>query len=174
MDIPLDALLRVSTVLVSLSVVATPIFYPKYSLYVQRANSGLRQLNQVRVEQDDVRLSHIEKGEEGFDEIAEAVEFVFGTVGDMQRICFAVGRPSELGEFTGLGMEYGIGDNGVLYADTENDNRELLRWEPWSPTTTLEMEKLHRGITLRARERSQFVTIALAVLWTTLSIVTVI
>jgi hypothetical protein len=128
----------------------------------------------MRVEQDDVQLSYIKKGEEGFDEIAEAVELVFGTVGNMQRICFAAGGPPELGEFTRLGMEYGIGDNGVLYADTENGNRELLRWEPWSPTTTLEMEKLQRGITLRAKERSQFVTIALAVLWATLSIVTVV
>ncbi len=174
MGIGTETALRISTVLVSFVVVTTPIIYPKYSLYVRRANAGLDRLNEVKFEQEDVRQSYIEKGEEGFDELSEAIELVFGTVGDMERICFAVGGPPELGEFTGLGMEYGVGDNGILYADTKNGNRELLRWEPWSPATTLEMEKLRRGITLRARERSHFVTIALAVLWATLSIVTVV
>jgi hypothetical protein len=172
--IGLNTVLRISTVLVSLAVVSTPIIYPKYSLYVRRAKVGLNKLNEVRVEQDDVRHSYIEQGQKGFDELSEAIELIFGSVGDMERICFTVGEPPELGDFTGLGMENGFSDNGVLYADTKNGDRELLRWEPWSPRTTLEMEKLQRGIVLRARERSHFVTIALAVLWATLSIVIVV
>lgn len=172
--ITLDIALRVSTVLVSLAVVSAPILYPKYSLFVHRAITGLNRLGEVRSEHEEVRLAYVERGEQGFKELSEVIDVVFGRVNGIERICLAIGKPRDLGEFTGFGMEYGIGDNGVLYAETEGGGRELLRWEPWSPTTTLELEKLERGITLRARERSHFITVTLAVLWATLSIVTVV
>ncbi|WP_143420922.1 hypothetical protein [Halorubrum halodurans] len=172
--IGLENIFRISTVLISLAVVLAPILYPKYSLYTNRATTGLQRLDNVRVKRDGVRFAYIEQGEKGFSELLEAICVVFGDIAGVERICFAIGSPPDLGEFTGLGMEYGIGDNGVLYVEKEDGSRELLRWEPWSPITSLEKEKLERGITLRAQERSHFITMALAVLWTTLSIVTVI
>ena len=166
-----DTILRIATVVVSLSVVSAPILYPRYSLFTRHAEQAVATLREVRTQTDDIRLGYVEKNEKGFKQLSEVIELVFGFEGRAERICLAVGRPKDLGEFTGFGMEYGIGDNGVLYAETENGNPELLRWEPWSPTTTLELEKLQRGIQLRARERSHFITITLAVLWTTISIV---
>jgi hypothetical protein len=71
-------------------------------------------------------------------------------------------------------MEYGIGDNGVLYVEGSDGNSKLLRGAAWSPTSTFELEKLNRGIELRARERSHFITMALAVIWTTLPVASVI
>ncbi|WP_162991584.1 hypothetical protein [Halostella salina] len=169
-----ETLLRISTVLVSLTVVSAPILYPKYSLFTRRAVTGVKQLREVREEYEDVDLTYIEQGETGFKQLVEAAGVAFGYSGDPERICLAVGRPRDLGEFTGFGMKHGIGDNGVLYIEEKGDEDELLRWEPWSPTSTLELEKLSRGVQLRARERSHTITVSLAVLWATLSIVTVV
>lgn len=169
-----ETILRISTVIVSLAVVSTPILYPRYSLFTRRAQTGIEQLHEVREEQGDVRLGYVERGETGFSELVEAAEVAFGYSGNAERLCMAVGRPRDLGEFTGFGMEYGIGDNGVLYTEENPNSKELLRWSPWSPTSTLNLEKLSRGIQLRARERSHMITMTLAVLWATLSIVTAI
>lgn len=165
--------LRISTVIVSFAVVSLPILYPQHSLFTRQATQGVKRLQNVREEYGDVRLTYLEKGDTGFKELVEVAELVFGFSGDAERLCLAVGSPKDLGDFTGFGMEYGIGDNGVLYIE-EEDEKELLRWEAWSPTSTLELEKLSRGIELRARERSHTITVTLAVLWATLSIVTVI
>ena len=146
MTIELNTALQILTVLVSLAVISAPILYPRYSWYVRRANTGLQRLDNLQSASDDVRLGYVEQGEQGFKELLEAIEVVFGDVGEVERICFAVGSPPNLGEFTGLGMEYGVGDNGVLYVERDDGGRELLRWEPWSPTTSLEKEKLKRGM----------------------------
>lgn len=174
--LPMDVgtLLRISTVLVSLGVVSAPILYPRYSLFTRRALNGVQQLQQIREEHGDVRLAYVEDGDKGFKQLVEVAELMFSYNGDAQRLCLAIGSPKELGNFTGFGMEYGIGDNGVLYIEESNGEKELLRWEAWSPTTTLELEKLSRGIRLRAQERSHTITVVLAVLWATLSIVTVV
>lgn len=170
----IDTLLRISTVIVSLAVVSAPILYPRYSLFTRRAQAGVEQLREVREEHDDVRVGYIEQGETGFNELVESAGVAFGYSGNAERLCMAVGQPKDLGEFTGFGMEYGIGDNGVLYIEENPSGKELLRWSPWSPTSTLNLEKLSRGIELRARERSHTITMTLAVLWATLSIVTAI
>lgn len=172
--VDLQTLLRISTVIVSLGVVSAPILYPRHSLFTRRAEEGIGQLREVREEHDDIQLTYVKQGEAGFQELVEAAEVVFGYSGNPERLCLAVGGPSELGKFTGFGMEYGIGANGVLYVEEEENDKELLRWEAWSPTSTLELEKLSRGIQLRARERSHTITVVLAVFWATLSIVTVI
>lgn len=168
-----DTILQLGTVLVSFGIISTPILYPKYSIFVYRANVGIRQLNSVRTKKDDIELRYVEEGETGFKELIEVVDLLFGIKGDAERLCLAVGSPPALGEFTGFGMEFGIGDNAVLYVETDNENRELLLWEPHSPTRTLQLEKVRAGIGLRAKERSHHVTITLAVLWTTLSIMTI-
>jgi len=173
-SVDIETILKISTVLVSLAVVSAPIFYPRYSLFSRRARDGVQQLQQVREEHDEVRLAYLEEGEHGFKQLVEVAELMFSYNGDAERLCLAVGRPRDLGEFTGFGMEYGIGDNGVLYIEESDGQKELLRWEAWSPTTTLELEKLSRGIRLRAQERSHTITVVLAVLWATLSIVTVV
>lgn len=172
--VAIETVLRISTVIVSFSVVSAPIFYPKHSLFTRRAQSSLEKLREVREEHGDVRLSYVEQGETGFEEIVEAAEVAFGYKGDAERICLAIGQPKDIGNFTGFGMEYGVGDNGVLYIEESGNSRDLLRWEPWSPTSTLKLDKLSRGIQLRARERSHTITVTLAILWTTLSIVTMI
>jgi hypothetical protein len=128
----------------------------------------------VRAESDDVRPVYVEDGETGFEELIESAELIFSYKGNAERLCVAIGKPSDLGEFTGFGMEAGIGDNGLVYIEESDGNSELLRWAPWSPTSTFELEKLNRGIELRARERSHFITMALAVTWTTLSVAIVI
>jgi hypothetical protein len=168
----LQTVLRISTVIVSFAVVSSPILYPQHSIFTRQAIEGVNRLHEVREEHDEVRLTYLEKGDTGFKELVEVVELVFGYSGEAERLCLAVGSPKHLGEFTGFGMEYGVGDNGVLYIE-EQSGKELLRWEAWSPTSTLELEKLSRGIELRARERSHTITVVLAVLWATLSIVTV-
>ncbi|WP_154018420.1 hypothetical protein [Halolamina rubra] len=173
-QIDVGTLLRISTVLVSLGVVSTPILYPRYSLFSRRSRNGVHRLQQVREEHDEVRLAYLEEGENGFKQLVEVAELMFGYNGDAERLCLAVGSPKDLGEFTGFGMQYGIGDNGVLYIEEADGQKELLRWEAWSPTTTLELEKLSRGTRLRAQERSHTITVVLAVLWATLSIVTVV
>lgn len=170
----INTLLRISTVLVSLAVVSAPIFYPRYSIFSKRALVGVQQLQQVREEHDEIRLAYLEKGENGFKQLVEVAELIFNYNGDAKRLCLAIGSPSELGEFTGFGMEYGIGDNGVLYIEEGNGEKELLQWEAWSPSSTLELESLVQGIRLRAQERSHTITMILAVLWATLSIVIVI
>lgn len=170
--IDIDSVSRILTVLISFAVVSAPILYPKYSYFTHQAEQGLVTLKQIRQVDGDIRLAYLEAGEKGFKQVSEVAEYVFGFDGDANRFCMAVGQPRALGEYTSLGMKYGIGDNGALYAETDQ-GPELLRWEPWSPTSALELEKLERGIKLRARERSHLVTVGLAVLWTTLSIVTV-
>lgn len=174
LPVNIETILRISTVIVSLCVVSAPIFYPRHSLFSRRARSGVQELQQVREEHDDVRLAYLEEGENGFKQLVEVAEVMFSYNGDAERICLAVGSPKDLGEFTGFGMEYGIGDNGVLYIEESGGQKELLRWEAWSPTTTLELEKLSSGIRIRAQERSHTITVVLAVLWATLSIVTVV
>lgn len=82
----------------------------------------------------------------------------------------SVGSPPDLGEFTGFGMEYGIGDNGVLYCETKSGEKVLLRWDAANPSSTLNLERLNAGVILKARARSHMITMVLAVLWTTLSI----
>lgn len=155
----------------SFAVVAAPILYPRYFLFTRRAEQGVERLQKIRTQEGNVEVAYIGREEKGFKEISEVAELVFGFDKKAKRISLAIGHPRDLGEFTGLGMEYGIGDNGVLYAERLQGGPELLRWEPWSPTTALELEKLHRGIRLRTRERSHLLTVGLAVLWTTLSIV---
>lgn len=172
--VTIQLILRISTIIVSLLVVCTPIFYPKHSMFTRRAVSSLNMLRQTRETHDGVRLAYSERGEAGFKQLVEAVEVAFGYRGNPKRICLAVGKPKELGDFTGFGMEYGVGDNGVLYTEEMGAGKELLRWEPWSPTSTLDLERLSRGIHLRAQERSHTATATMAVLWATLSIVIVV
>jgi hypothetical protein len=169
-----DTILRIGTILVSLAVVSVPILYPRYSLFIRRARSGIEKLQQVREEHEDVSVCYIERDETGFSELIESAEVAFGYNGSPECLCLAIGRPKDLGKYTGFGMEYGIGDNGVLYTVQSKGNNELLRWEAWSPTSTLKLEKISRGAEIRARERSHTITVVLAVLWATLSIVTVI
>lgn len=166
-------LLKIGTVVVSLGVVASPIVYPKYSLFRRRAEHGLSTLNEIREEHDDIRLSYVERGEKGYKELEESAKLIFDVDEDLQRICLAIGQPRDLGEFTGFGMEYGVGDNGALYGEMENEVKVLLHWNGWNPSRAFNFEKLRQGIRFRSQERSHYITMLFAVLWATLSVVLV-
>ncbi|EMA06930.1 hypothetical protein [Haloferax denitrificans] len=121
-----------------------------------------------------MKLSYLEVDDNEFQEIVEVIELVYSYNGDPERICMAVGPISSIGEFTGFGMEYGIGENGVIYVEEKDGSQELLQWRPWTPSATLGMKRLKRGIKQRAQERSHTITVEFAVLWATISIVLVV
>lgn len=165
--------LKIATVVVSLGVVSAPIVYPRYSLFTQRAGEGIEQLMQVRKEEEDIQICYLEKGEKGFKEVQMAADYAFGLDNQVECIYLAIGSPPDLGEYTGFGMEYGIGDNGVLYSESEGGEKVLLRWDGQDPSSTLRLEKLRGAVVMLAQQRSHYITMALAVLWATLSIVVV-
>ena len=122
----LESVLQISTVIVSLAVVSAPVLYPKYSLFTRRAESGISQFNEMREEHGKVRLTYVEQGETGFKELIQAAEVAFGYSGKAERICLAIGQPRGLGEFTGFGMGYGIGDNGFCTSKRRGATRSCF------------------------------------------------
>ncbi|MCO8266648.1 hypothetical protein NKF06_08625 [Haloferax sp. AB510] len=162
------------TVVVSFIVASAPILYPDYSLFTRRARDGVDRLAHIRERHDDVKLGYLDRDDDEFKEVVEVIELIFSYDGEPERICMAVGPVSSLGEFTGFGMQYGISENGVLYVVEKSGDQELLQWQPWSPSSTLQMQRLSRGVKQRAQERSHTITVVSAVLWATISIIIVI
>ncbi|WP_254530449.1 hypothetical protein [Natrinema gelatinilyticum] len=167
--------MKIGTVLTSFGVILSPIVYPK--LFVRNASEGLEKLTTWRAyfdqTSDAVHLGYVIEGEEGFKEVASGADFIFGIEGEPEQICLAKGRPRDLGEVIGFGIKNGIGPNGVLFAKVKEGDPEILQWDPWSPKRTLNAETLKQGIRLKGQEKSHYITMTLAVIWATLSVITV-
>lgn len=170
----LDTILRILAVITSLMIATTPWIYPRYSLFVRNAEKGLQLLRKARIEEGDVEAGYLEEGEPGFSEILKSAEVAYGKTGDFERIWVAWGPPPEIGDFAELGKMFGIGDNGVVYAEDSVGITHQLRYNPGNPNSVYRLDFLRAGISQIAEHRSQKLTSGLAVIWATFSIVVIV
>ena len=169
-------LLRAVQIVLTASIALIPPFYPKFSRYRRHAQTGLEKLEEVVFHFGSIRVGLIEEGETGFDELLDAIESHYPLSGDVQRIRVALGDPKAIE--TQLDMELGsmLGPNAVVFAEYKDGvdrDHDIITFHPFDPAQTLKLTELRRWIQSQTRDRSQLYIIITTLLWTVISISTI-
>lgn len=165
-------LIQIGAIVTSFLIITTPIFYPRYSLFVKRGRAGLQTLQTTREKTENIEAGYLTKGETGYSEVKKVVKEVYGINRELHKIWFVVGdKPPQIGEFADLDIQYGIGSNAVLYGEDSDGKTFKIHYEAWSPLRVWNLEVLHAGLESIAQSRSHYIMMILAVVWSTTSII---
>jgi len=173
--ISIPELYQIGSIITSFLIIITPIFYPRYSLFVKRGHTGIQKLQTTREETENIQAGYLEKGDTGYSEVKKVVKEVYGVNRELHKIWFVIGeKPPHIGEFADLDIQYGVGSNAVLYGENPGDETFKIHYEAWSPPRVWNLEALYEGLESIAQSRSHYIMMVLAVLWSTLSILSTI
>lgn len=165
--------IKIFAVILSAWIATFPWLYPKYSLFSRNAMAGVEKIRTPRIEKGEIEIGYIERGETGFKEVKRAAELVYRPFSDISKIGLAWGPPPALSDFVGEDKLLGAGDNGVVYVEYRDGDRDLLQYRPWTPEATRRLEDLHSAVVTITQQRSQKMTGGLTVVWTTSSILVI-
>lgn len=169
-----ELVLRITAIVLSVSIALTPWLYPNHSLFVRRALAGIGTIKTPRVTEGNIEAGYIECGEKGFSQVKKAAEVAYGLHGNAECIWLVWGSPLKIADFADLNHDLGgFGDNGLVYVELSDGQTMQLRYRPGSPQQTRRLEDLHAGVAYVAQQRGQKLTGCLAILWATVMMVVV-
>ena len=171
---------QIIAVVLAVLIAIVPLWYPRYSIFYRRGLDGVEQLKRLdehdefteegrEIEQD---LGILEPGDFGFREVSRTIEMrsdineqiiiIKESRGNGNGIGFGSGGVRSLTQ-AALVVEFESGKSQRVIEPNRIENEQIL-----------ELEQLQEWIKIRAERRSHYWTTILAVLWGTVSTISVI
>lgn len=179
MAIP-ESITVLSSILLAALIALVPLLYPKYSLFVREAHSGLESLKEwdqtIPDPEHERKIHHqsfLTPEDTGFRQIEAAVDERIPSNRTIQRFIHVYEEHQG-----GGGIAFGSGgtrrlEQAYFAVEYEDGNTEVLLTHPFDVESVLELEELERLVRREAIERSHIWTTFLVLIWTSLSILRV-
>lgn len=146
--------------------------HPRFSLYRSRAAEGIDTLEKPVFNFGSIQVGVLETGENGFEQLEDAISSHYPLSGSVHRIKVALGHPESIENQ--LDMELGamVGPNAVVfveYVDEVDRERDVITFHPFDPAQTLKLTELRRWVQSQARDKSYRLILIGTLLWTAVS-----
>jgi hypothetical protein len=168
----------ISVVLAAL-IALFPILYPKYSLFIKRARTGIESLrgwDKTGVQDNEnsrvEKQSYLKPGDTGFSQIEAAFD---DRIPPNRTVKKFVQRYSDKPDSSsGLTFEEGSVrriEKAIFSAEFENGENQILLDRPIEIESVLELDELEQIVRNQAKARAHRWTVFLVLAWTTVSII---
>lgn len=173
----------------TVSISVLPVWYPKYSCFIRRSRAGLQQLSELNntrdVSSDEFTVPSnldeatqnygvIQKGDAGFKQIRKSV--ASHTELDFQPVRFELVHHCPEGSNTLIGEGGNVRKAEQAYLSAEGPNDESIRIiasPSFEINRTLQLTRLREWVSEHTRRRSHVIVTALAIVWGTGSVISV-
>lgn len=170
-----EPIIQIGTIIAAFLVTITPLKYGDYSPYAKKSWEGVRKLTPATNNPDRKCVSELKKGETGFSEILDSLQpLVAGH--DVRKIGIVVAAdPDTLEDHLNRDERmYGVYPNAAAYVDLSDGSRHSLRYNAQNSAEVTKLRFIKPYVAQKIQERANWITAAIAVLWTTMSVVQII
>lgn len=161
-------------VLLTASIALIPPLYPRLSQFHKRTQKGLDTLEQPILVIEDITKGTLGENDEGFEEIVTAIENHYPLSGEVKRLNVLRGEPESLRSELEIELGSMVGPNAILYVDYSNEvdqDMDIVTFHPFDPAQTLKLTELRRWVRTTTTERSHYATMVAVLIWTLVSII---
>lgn len=166
-----EVVLSVGQIIFAAMIAIIPPLYPNYSLYTRRALTGIKNMNELNDEDDGHKVGWVKSGENGFKQLNQAIDLNRPLDGEVRKFGMLwVETRQDLNNY--LDSYYGssVQPNQALFVEYTDGRREPVICHPFDPHQTRRLTELREWIRSTATVRSNYLTAALAVIWTAIAV----
>jgi hypothetical protein len=168
----------VLSVLLAALIALFPILYPKYSLFIKEAKTGIEALkdwDKTGIQDNEnnrvEKQSYLEPGDTGFSQIEAALDDRIPPGRTVKQ--FIQVHSDKPDSRAGIGFgEGGVRsiEQAIFLAEFENGDSQILLQRPFEIQSILELDELEQIVRNHAKARAHHWTIFLVLVWTGISI----
>jgi hypothetical protein len=175
MNLEIGTILNVTQIIIAALIAVVPPFYPRFSLFMGRVTNALNQIVENQDVNSEFDVSAIERGDSGFDALAEVIEHNYPIASRPSKIGLVLAdSSSDLEDFVNVSIGAATLTNVIFYVEYEDGSREDVIFHPFDPNKTNNLGEIKNWARNRATQRANYITTTLVILWTAVSIYTVV